>query len=57
MIQANITKSQATIKIVRVRKDFLNHSQILLSLSMNQKQSQLLQIVLTALYDSVTAYN
>ena len=40
---ANIIKSQATIKIVRVRNDFQHHSQILLSLYMNQKWSQLLQ--------------
>ena len=43
MILANIIKHQATMKIVRVRNDFLHHSQILLSLCMNQKWSQLLQ--------------
>jgi len=37
-----VSLRQATIKIVRVRNDFMYHFQILLSLNTNKKQSQLL---------------
>ena len=42
---------------MRVRNDFLNHSQILLSLSTIWNSLNCFKIVLTVLYDSVTAYS